>query len=162
MSPLQVHLVVNHVPLFAAAMGVAAMAWSMVRKSREMGAAALALFLLTAASATIASQSGDEAEDVLEDRIEQSDPYLLGVQESAIEAHEEAAEAATAMALTLAGGVALLLLVRRMWPRFGKAAEGLLLVMGIVTTAAMVRVGALGGDIRHTELRHTEAVNSPR
>ncbi len=84
MSSTHFHLVVNHLPRFAAMFGGILMAAGLRRKSESLTKAGLMLGVVAGLGAGLASFSGERAEELVEG--------LQGVAEAAIEEHEEAAE----------------------------------------------------------------------
>ncbi len=145
MNNAHLHLLVNHVSLFAVFFGGAALAVAIFRKSPELKWSALGLFLLAGVFVWIASLTGEGAEELVE--------HLPGVEESLIHAHEEAgewAQVATTILAALSAGFFFLVRAR---PRWAQKALWALLVVALWTSAVLARTAYLGGSIRHTEIR---------
>lgn len=151
MNPAHLHLLVNHLPIIGFLFAIPLAALALLRPGDRGIFTAVALVVALAAGGGVASQlSGEGAEEVVED--------LPDVRESLIHEHEEAAEAATVVAVA----TALLALGLLGWrakrggdlPR--PALAGMLLAT-LVAGGAMARVGQLGGVIRHTEIREGAA-----
>lgn len=152
MNAAHIHLMVNHLPLFASLFGGALLAAGVLMRQRALSRAGLVLALLAAAGGVAAAQSGERAEDVVEG--------WSGVSESAIEEHEEAAEAAQAAAVVL-GVLALGALAV---PRARERAERWLTVASLLAAVAVfgftARAANLGGEIRHPEISDGAAAST--
>lgn len=144
MNAAHLHLMVNHLPLFAALFAGAILAFGLYRSLPSLINVGLVLALVAGVGAFIAVQTGERAEGLVED--------LPGVTEMAIEEHEEAAEAATWAAI-LAGLVALggLALPDRA-KRTQRITAMATLALTVVAFALVARAANLGGMIRHTEI----------
>jgi hypothetical protein len=148
MTPVHLHLLVIHLPLAGTLLGLVLLLASLVRrKEAGMAQAAALVLVLSGAGAVVAEESGEGAEHTVEE--------LPGVEESFIEAHEEAAELAVPVAVVtglLALGSAA---ARTLRPGAGWAmgVSALALVGNLASAGAMVRVGQTGGRIRHPEVR---------
>jgi len=144
MNAAHLHLLVNHLPLFAALFAGAILAFALYRSLPALVNVGLVLALVAGVGAFVGSQTGERAEGVVED--------LPGVTEMAIEEHEEAAEAATWAAiitgLLALGGLAL----PDRAHRGQKLAAVATLALTVVTFTLVARAANLGGMIRHTEI----------
>lgn len=142
----QVHLAVNHLPVFAVLLAGVTLAFAAVTRRAEARNLGLGILVFAAGSALPAQLSGEGAEEIVEDR--------PGVSEAVIERHEEAAE--RAFAVTLAAGIAaaaaLVALRLRRQPA-ARLLSALALVGALVATGAMLQAAHLGGQIRHDEIR---------
>ncbi len=146
MDAIHIHFLVNHVPIlgtvFALVLGVAGLALRQPVLTR----AAFVGFVVVGAASLVATKSGEEAEHRIENLA------LPGVTESVVHAHEDAAEVATYAALALA--VAALVALAFGWSQPPPAWTAALVLAGaLVVGGLMARAGALGGEIRHTEIR---------
>lgn len=145
MSPLHIHLAVNHVPLIGLAFSFLLLEWGVYSESLEMRRAALAGLLLSVLGGMAAYLSGLAGEELAE--------KMLGVPEALIERHEEAGGWALAglATLGLVSGWGLWrlrwtgLAPRGLWP----AAAGL----ALACLALLGRASWLGGQVRHPELQ---------
>lgn len=143
MSLVHLHLILNHVPMIGLVFVTIILTVGLWRNSSEVARLGLALAVAMAAVAGVVFLTGEPAEEAVE--------HLAGIAESAIHAHEEAAEAAL-IAASLAGLVSLLglaLFWRRSLPRWmtGTALAAVLVAGGVMGWTAN-----LGGQIRHTEI----------
>ena len=145
MNAAHLHLLVNHVSLFAVAFGAAALAYSLLKPSRDLRVAASVLFLLAATFGWIAVESGEGAEEIVE--------HLPGVEESFIEEHEEAAEAAQASVFVLAICALFMEAVARWKASWLKKTQAFVLLIAVLSVGLIARTAQLGGQIRHTEIR---------
>lgn len=144
MNAAHFHLIVNHLPLFAALFGGIILAFGLLLKQQALTKAGLALAVLTGIGAFVAVQSGERAEEIAEE--------VAGVVESTIHEHEEAAEVAL-FASVLLGILALAALaVPERHAAVKRAATTGTLVFTLVAFGLIGRAANLGGFIRHTEI----------
>lgn len=144
MNPAHLHLLINHVPVIGAVIGLALLAAAIVRRSDELARVTFWLYALLGAASLVVYLTGEPAEEAVE--------RLAGVSESLIEQHEEAALVAT-IAMGAAGALALLATIvfrRKAIPR-GIVGGGL--VVALLIIGLMGYTANLGGQIRHTEIR---------
>lgn len=146
MNGAHLHLLVNHIPVFAVVFGLIALAWAILRNSNEMRWAAIALFVLAGLSGWLAMETGESAETIAE--------KLAGVTKGLIHEHEEAADFANVSATVLALGAILLAVISRLKPNFLNLTQRLLLLVAIFSSTVMARTAYLGGQIRHSEIRN--------
>lgn len=144
MSSAHWHLVLTHVPILGVPAGLALLAWGYWKKSPDLRSAALVAFILCGLLAFFAKQTGDGAEDQIE--------QMAGFSKSLVHQHEEMADKAFLLTagLALASLGVLLAGQRRTLPR---ATYPALLVLGLASAGLLAYTGALGGEIRHTEIR---------
>lgn len=144
MNAAHVHLMVNHIPLFAALFGGALLGFGLWKNQPALKSAGLVLGLIAGLSAFAAVQSGERAEDIVEE--------LSGTNEIALEQHEEAAEIAQWAAILL--GVASLvgLALPKSQGAMRTRVEWLTIALFLVTLAMVARTANLGGPIRHPEI----------
>lgn len=143
MSLIHLHLILNHVPVIGLGFVIVILLIALWRNNSDTAKLGLTFAVGLAAVAALVFVTGEPAEEAIEG--------VVGVSESAIHSHEEAAEAAL-IAVGLAGAVSLLALAlywHRSLPRW------------VISTALVVTFGAsgvmgwaanLGGQIRHTEI----------
>ncbi|MCC6557563.1 MAG: hypothetical protein IT372_31815 [Polyangiaceae bacterium] len=145
MNAAHFHLIITHLPIVGAALAIPLLGLALLRGADRGALRAAALVLvLSGAGALLSLWSGEPAEEMVE--------HLPGISEAAIEAHEERAEVAAALAViaALAGAGAVYLVERRKMapgaPVLGALAAALL------SAGAMAWTGASGGAIRHPEI----------
>lgn len=144
MTTAHLHLLVNHLPIIGFFLAIPLLGLAVLRR-HERGPliGALGVVVLSAAGGGIALATGEPAEELVEG--------LPGVQEAAIERHEERAEFATVLAALSAVGAVGVAWAARRGPT--PLAPTLALTASVVVTAgAMAWTGQAGGLVRHTEL----------
>jgi len=139
------HLLLNHLSLFALLIGSVVLATSMKRKSPELRVLATVLFVVTGVFAWVAVETGEKAEKIVKQLGEASDPF--------IEQHELAADWALRSGIL----VAVLALgtewaVRRR-PKWFRPLQWALLLFALHGFTVFAATAYLGGMIRHTEVR---------
>jgi uncharacterized membrane protein len=139
------HLVVNHLPIIFPLVGVIVMITGLIAKSDAIKRTALMIFILSGLAAIVAMNTGEGAEEVVEN--------LNGVTENYIESHEETAEIFAIFSYIL-GGISLF----GLWASFKQKTFSSLISIGTLIFAFVVlffakQTGTTGGEIRHTEIR---------
>ncbi len=146
LTSAQIHLAVNHLPVFGALLGTATLLIAAVTRRASTRNLAFGVLVFAALSALPAYFTGEGAEEIVEHR--------PGVSETLIERHEQAA--ARALALTLvAGGIGAAALAGVRWRR-ERAVQALFviaLLLSVGATGLMGQTAHLGGQIRHDEIR---------
>ena len=150
MNAAHIHLMLNHVPLFAATAVTVLFAVALVLRHQGVARAGLVMAILAALVAVVVYLTGEPAEELVEN--------LPGISEATMETHEEAALVATIIlsvfALVAVYGLFALRHGVSMW--FTK----ILLVLSLVPLATIAYTAYLGGQIRHSEIR-PESVGPP-
>lgn len=136
------HMIVNHLPLFAALAAVLLLGAGLAAKNSALARAGILACVLAGIGTWAAVFSGERAEDWANDK--------PGVTEGVIEEHEEAAETTRYAAFPL-GALALVALFWRTGPQRGL--QLVLLLLALATTGLTGQAANLGGQIRHTEIR---------
>jgi uncharacterized membrane protein len=152
MNIVHLHLVLNHLPVIGASLGVLLLAAALLRRSEELSRVSLVLFVLLGVASVVVYLTGEPAEEAVE--------KLAGFSKSILERHEDAALLAT-IAMGGVGVLALLALFafrRRPIPRW---ATGTGLVLALSVATLMGYTANLGGQIRHTEIRAADTTESP-
>lgn len=150
MNAAHLHLLVNHLPLFAVIFGGLLLGSGMLLKRNDLVSAGLVLAIVAAIGAFAAVETGEGAEEVVEN--------IAGVARQDIHEHEEAGEAAlwtTALLGVFALGA--LALPARM-ARAKRAATIGSLVLALAAFATVARTAYLGGYIRHSEIRNGSSI----
>lgn len=144
MNAVHIHLLLNHFPIIGTLIGVALLAWGILRKHDILRFAGAILIAVMALITIPVNKSGEDAEETVE--------HIQGVNEEMLEEHEEAAEFAMYfMMLTGALAAGALVLDKRKHSKTGLAYIVVLLVSAFTSTV-VIRTGYLGGQIRHTEI----------
>ncbi|MBF2052839.1 MAG: hypothetical protein IGS03_05155 [Candidatus Sericytochromatia bacterium] len=153
MSTAQIHLLLNHVPVFCTLLGLPILLYGWLKKQTPVVYVALALFIVGAISAVPVYFSGEGAEDLVE--------RLPGVLESLIETHEDLAKiamlAVEALGLTALAGW--FVLYKK--PEATRWLMPVLAVLSLGTTGIMAQTAHVGGQIRHSEIRSQASADSP-
>ena len=139
------HLVVNHLPIIFPIVGVIVMITGLISKSEAVKRTAFMIFIFGALASLIAMNTGEGAEELVEN--------INGITEYDIESHEEAAEL-FAMLSYILGGISLL----GLWASFKQKTFSSLISIGTLVFAFVLlffakQTGTTGGEIRHTEIR---------
>jgi len=138
------HLMINHFPLFGAAIAIVVLAWALVARSRDLTRAGLVLTMVCGIGGYVAKESGEGAEHQLE-----SLPWFT---KQIFEQHEDAADWAFAT-LAVAAVAAAASLVRMRGGKPARLETGITLFLVLVAFAATARTALAGGQIRHEEVR---------
>lgn len=150
MDATHIHLMANHVPLLATIFSVLILGWGIFKHNVSFQNLAMVGFIIAGVFSIIALQSGEGAEDIVEN--------LPGVTESFIHDHEEAAETTNWIAIAVALVSLAGFWVRRMKATFMKKHLWILLVGSVVSAGMFSYTAYLGGQIRHTEIRPDTSV----
>ena len=144
MNAAQIHLALNHAPLFLSALGGVILIIGMIRKNESFKV--LSLYLLAAAAIfTIpVFLTGEGTEELVE--------HLPGVSENSIEKHEEMAKISL-IVIAISGVAALAGIFLRKKASMAKVVFALCLVLSLASFGTMAQTAHLGGLIRHSELQ---------
>lgn len=148
MSPVHLHLMLNHLPVVGTVFAALLLGYAMVVRSDLVKKIAFGAFVLIAMLAVPAYLTGEPAEEIAEG--------LPGVTDNAIEQHEEAAQIAFA-SIMVVGALAvtgLAMFRTKAVPRLFAVA---VLALSVVAMAALAWTANLGGKVRHTEIRSEAA-----
>jgi uncharacterized membrane protein len=144
MKPTHIHLLLNHVSIMAALFFVLIFFYGLIRSNETAKTISYVGFVLAALAAIPVFLTGEPAEDAVE--------KIPGVLESAIEKHEEEAEAAIWL-ISVTGILALGSLLREKISLFrSKALVAMMIIVSLASAATISYTGYLGGQIRHTEI----------
>lgn len=150
MNAAQIHLALNHAPLFLSLIGGGILLLGMIKKNESFKNLSL-YFLIVAAVFTIpVFLTGEGTEELVE--------HLPGVNENAIEEHEEMAKISLII-ISIMGGLALVgLFVRNKASMIRILFSGLVL-LSLGSFVTMAQTAHLGGLIRHTEIQNGATSN---
>ena len=152
MNIVHLHLLLNHVPIIGAVIGVLILAVALLRRNSDIVKLALGLFALIGAASIVVFLTGEPAEELVE--------RLPDFSETITERHEEAALVAT-IAMGAVGAVAMLFLAMFRNRPLARWAAPLTLVLALGATGLMGYAANLGGQVRHTEIRAGSVVGDP-
>ena len=145
MNGAYLHLVVNHVPVFGALIGLGLLIYALVRKSPEVQKVSLGIIFLTGLAGIVAFVTGDPAEEAIRSQPWFSDAILLRHHNTAL----------IALIASIIGGV--VALVTLVVSHRRKAMVGWLVGLTLAVTAVTALLMGLAADrgamIRHGEIR---------
>jgi uncharacterized membrane protein len=142
MSPIYLHLLVNQLPVAITVLGVALLAWAVVRGDESRTRTSLAMFVFAAVLSVATFFTGKRAAGGLEGAV----PAAL------IDQHHAMARLAT-LALLGLGAASLVALTASRGRKLPRRVALLLLVASLAPAVALVWTATRGGRIRHPELR---------
>jgi uncharacterized membrane protein len=150
MNEAHFHLVVNHLPIIFPLVGLIIMITGLISKSEAVKRTAFMIFILGSLAALVAMASGEGAEEVVE--------KISGISESFIKKHEENAEIFAILSYIL-GSISILgLWASIKQKKFSSIITICTLVFVVVVLFFAKHTGTSGGEIRHTEIRGSNAV----
>lgn len=143
MNATHLHLITNHLPVVGFALSAIALIWGMYSKSRSTLLLAFTLIFISAVGGFIAGNTGESAEEAVENNI--------GITHDSIHEHEEAAEAA--MPFVIASGILSLVAGFLLFKnhKFAGLSQWALLLAVTAGCGLSMRAGWLGGKIRHVQ-----------
>lgn len=151
MNAAHLHLIVNHISIFTTIIGIFILAWGMYKKNTSIRNIAFVLFIVGAVGSFLAVQSGDSAEDIVEE--------ITVISSEAIHEHEEAAELSLWFSVAL-GLLSLgALVIRKPDDRFERSLHIAILLTAIVTSGVLSYVAYEGGEIRHPEAYSEQVIS---
>ena len=144
------HLLLNHLPTVGTGIAIALLILTLVRKHDALRRVSLELFCLIALMTIPAYLSGVGSQVRIEEQLPEVSTMLM-------QRHHDAAVGAFALML-LTGGFAWMGLWQfRRANRQSTFNVGAVMVLSLLTLAAMARTATLGGDIRHPEIAAVQA-----
>ncbi len=149
MDSTHLHLVLTHFPIVGTFIGIGILVYGVISKNNAIKNAAMVTFAVMAILTIPVFLTGEEAEEAVE--------HLPGVTENIIEKHQELAE----LAIWLIGVLGILSLMglymnlKKM--AFSSILISTVLIISLGTFAVFGKVGNLGGQIHHTEIRANTA-----
>lgn len=151
MNDAHLHMVVNHFPIIGTILGLGILIAGLFLKNKSVQHTAYVLFTIAAIFGLLSMNTGEGAEEMVED--------LPNVGKQIIHEHEEIAEKFVIL-LYLTGAVALLSLFMSI-KNHAKANffAYATLILAIGTAVLSKNVGTSGGEIRHTEIRENASNN---
>lgn len=144
MNAAQIHLALNHAPLFFSVAGGSILILGMIRKNETLKSLSLYLLVAAAIFTIPVFLTGEGTEEMVEN--------LPGVTESAIEKHEGMAKISLAVIIA-AGTISLIGLFLRKKAGVARYFFITALLLSLASFGTMAQTAHLGGLIRHTELQ---------
>lgn len=144
MNQTHLHLLINHLPIFASILGGLVLAHGLWTKSDQTKIAAYYLLIISSIGAAIAYLTGEVAEEAVEN--------IQGISKDLIEQHEDFSVIAL-VALSILGVVSLigLFLTIKKSP-LTRIVAIVTLFISLISFGLIARTGYIGGQIRHTEI----------
>ncbi len=144
MNWIQLHLLLNHVPVIGTWLGTGLLVYGLVRRSEEARRLALGFLAVVALAGAPTFFSGSQAEDAAE--------KLPGVMTAMVSEHEAAADFALGWCTVLGLVAIAALVVSRRRPAIATGWLVAVLVISLFCSAVLARTAHLGGLIRHPEV----------
>lgn len=146
MNDAHLHMVVNHFPIVGTIVAIGILIAGLLNKNQSIINTAYVLFIIGAVFGILSMNTGEGAEELVED--------MPGIGWKIIHEHEELAEK-MALLLDVLGILSLVgfYFQYKNNPK-QKLVSCLLLVLSIASLFVIQKVGTSGGEIRHTEIRN--------
>lgn len=149
MNAAQIHLALNHAPLFLSLTGGLILITGILRKNESLKTVSLYMLVAAAIFTAPVFLTGEGTEEIAE--------HLPGVNEAAIERHEEMAKISLII-IAFAGAAALSGLFFRKNAGISKLILMTSFILSLASFGAMAQTAHLGGLIRHTELQNNSNI----
>ena len=152
MNDAHLHMVVNHFPIIGTIFGLGILIVGLLLNNKAIKNVAYSLFIVAALFAFFCMNTGEGAEEMVED--------MPSVGKNIIHEHEEIAEK-FALVLYLLGAVS----IAGMYLNFknhskAKLVSFLAITIAVVGVFLAQQVGTSGGEVRHTEIRANAVTGS--
>jgi len=145
MNGAHIHLLLNHIPILGSLFALCLLLYGIFDKSESVIKASLVTLVVTGLVGIPVFITGEEAKHIVEP--------IIGINESAMETHEEMAEIAF-WSLMLNASIALgTLLAARSAKLISMPLVWVNVILIICVFALMARTGWTGGEIRHSEIQ---------
>lgn len=144
MDATRIHLIVTHFPVFGLFLGFAVLLYGMIRKEREVKIVSHAIIIISIVGGLIAFQTGESAEETVEN--------VTGIIEDTIEQHEESAETTILFFYGLGALTLTSLYAELKSKRYSKQMLMAVIICTALTFSFVAWTASLGGKIRHTEI----------
>jgi uncharacterized membrane protein len=145
MNDAHLHLLVNHIPILGTMFGTGILIAGILFRNKVVKNCAYVLFITSAICALLAMNTGEGAEELVED--------LPNIGHQIIHEHEEIAEKFAILMYVLGAFSILGLVANQKKHAKSKLLAVIIAAIGLITFAIGTKVGTTGGEIRHTEIR---------
>jgi len=152
MDTAYLHFIFNHFPILGTLFGVCILAIGLLKKDKSLEDAGLVTFVIVAILTIPAFLTGEAAEDVAEN--------IEGVSEYFIEQHEELAEKALWLMMTLGAFSLFAIIYSKLKKQRITFVKVIAMLVALGIFVLMVFVGNSGGEIRHSEIRKDQGPDS--
>lgn len=150
MSPANLHMLINYLPIGSIVIGLPVILYGIISKKKDVILIALGIFVFAGLTAVAAYLTGKGAEEVVGN--------LPGASETLIHIHQRTANLFLAFSAVLGIIATVSLVMIRLKARFVIYFHIGLIVISVFALVAAIRVGNTGRQIRHTEVRTGERV----
>lgn len=150
MNASQIHLALNHVPLFFSIAGGLILFYGFIKKQDPIKFLSLYFMMIAALFTIPVYLTGEGTEETVE--------KLPGVSEGLIESHEEMAKIGLII-IIITGIAALVTLILKKKPSLLKPSLILCAFLAFISFGIMAQTAHLGGQIRHSEIRNGGVVS---
>ena len=152
MNDAHLHMVVNHFPIIGTILAIGILVAGLLNKNQSIINTAYVLFVIGAIFGILSMNTGEGAEELVED--------MPGIGWKIIHEHEELAEK-MALLLDILGVLSLV----GFYFQYKKNAKEklvsyIILLVGIASLFVIQKVGTSGGEIRHTEIRNESVITT--
>lgn len=146
MNDAHLHMVVNHFPIIGTILAIGILTAGLLNKNQSIINTAYVLFIIGAVFGILSMNTGEGAEELVED--------MPGIGWKIIHDHEELAEK-MALLLDILGILSVIgfYFQYKRNPK-QKLVSYLILILGIASLFVIQKVGTSGGEIRHSEIRN--------
>ncbi|MGZ8525581.1 MAG: DUF2231 domain-containing protein [Chitinophagaceae bacterium] len=151
MNSAQIHLALNHVPLFLSLLGAIVLIAAMIKKNTSFKSFSLYLLVSAAIFTAPVFLTGEGTEELVE--------KVAGVNEKNIEQHEDMAKISLVI-IAITGFIALAGLVLKKNATANRIILIALAIFSLASFVAMAQTAHLGGLIRHSELNNSVVAGS--
>lgn len=147
------HLIVNHIPIFSVGFGLLILGWGLLKKNSSILQIALVFFLIGAVSSYVAMETGEAAEDIVEE--------LNVASHDVIHNHEEAAE--IAFWFTILTGIisAVGFFALSYNIRWQNTLFGILAISALISLGSLLYTAYQGGKIFHPKNKTSSVEKLP-
>lgn len=150
MNSVQLHLALTHVPVILSLIGLVMLIVALVMKNKTVMTTSYFLLMIAGLAALPVFFTGEGAEESVEN--------IAGVSEAVIEKHEEVAKMAM-ISIAIAGLLAMGALFSARWQTASRILRPGVLLLALISGVLMIQTAHLGGQIRHSEIRNTMAMD---
>jgi uncharacterized membrane protein len=145
MNDAHLHLIVNHIPILGTLFGIGILITGILIRNNVVKNCAYVLFVISAIGALFAVNTGEGAEELIEN--------FPNIGHQIIHEHEEIAEKFAILMYVLGAFSMVGLIANYKEHSKAKFLAILIAVLGLITFVVGTKVGTTGGEIRHTEIR---------
>lgn len=143
MNQAHLHLILNHFPIAGLLVSTIFLCYGVATKQKAITQFALLVTIVISLMAIVVNQTGEGAEEIVEE--------IAGISHDVIHEHEEAAEKGIWAVILLGLVSTVAFVLNRREHKSAILVSIIALVLSIASFGAMAWVGDLGGKIRHAE-----------